>query len=79
MLRKSLTLALILTAGASAAWAQSGAFVFGEDQVDEIIGKVQKPEIQLLVTRENLNKDYELELKESFIPRIIESVEKKPF
>jgi hypothetical protein len=44
-----------------------------------IEGKVQKPEITIFITRQNLSTDYQLELRESFIPRIVESVEKKPF
>lgn len=45
----------------------------------EVVGKVQKPEITIFITRQNLDTDFNLELKESFIPRIVESVEKKPF
>jgi hypothetical protein len=31
------------------------------------------------MNRENLNTDYRLVLKESFLPKIVESIEKKPF
>lgn len=51
--------------------------VFKEATVVE--GEVQKPEIAVFITRQNLNKAYELELKESFLPKIVESVEKAPF
>lgn len=50
--------------------------VLGEFEVE---GKVQKPEITIFITRQNLDTEFQLELKESFIPRIVESVEKKPF
>ena len=50
--------------------------VLGEFEVE---GKVQKPEITIFITRQNLDTEFKLELKESFIPRIVESVEKKPF
>jgi hypothetical protein len=35
--------------------------------------------VTLFVSRQNINTDATLELRESFVPRIIESVEKKPF
>ncbi len=47
--------------------------------VTEIEGKVAKPEVTMFITRQNLGKGFELELRESFVPKIIESVEKKPF
>ena len=45
----------------------------------DITGEVQKPEITILISRENLDTNYELTLRESFVPRIIESVERRPF
>ena len=45
----------------------------------EVEAKIKKPEIPIFMNRENLNTDYKLELKESFLPKIVESVEKKPF
>jgi len=59
-----------------AALAQSRRLVFEETRIE---GKVQKPEITIFITRQNLNTDYNLELRESFIPKIVKSVEKKPF
>jgi hypothetical protein len=50
--------------------------VFEETVIE---GEVQKPEITIFITRQNLGTEYVLELKESFIPKIIKSVEKKPF
>ena len=38
-----------------------------------------KPTVTLFVSRQNINTDATLELRESFVPRIIESVEEKPF
>ena len=55
--------------------AQSRRLVFEETVIE---GEVQKPEITIFITRQNLGTDYVLELKESFIPKIIESLEKKP-
>ncbi|MCB9761538.1 MAG: hypothetical protein H6739_16970 [Alphaproteobacteria bacterium] len=69
-------LALAALASAGPAQAQGRPFVF---EAEELVGEVQKPSIQIFVARQNLNRDYELELKESFIPRIVDSVEKKPF
>jgi hypothetical protein len=42
-------------------------------------GRVQKPVIDIFMRRQNLHTDYKLELRESFLPKIVESVEKKPF
>lgn len=61
---------------APAAQAQSRRLVLTEEKIE---GKIQKPEITIFITRQNLNTDYNLELEESFVPKIVESVEKKPF
>ena len=52
-------------------------FVFEEEFVVE--GEVQKPEVTVVVSRENLNKAYVFELEESFLSKIVESVESEPF
>jgi hypothetical protein len=44
-----------------------------------IEGEPQKPDVAVFISRQNLNKAYELELKESFIPKILEAVEAEPF
>ena len=56
--------------------AQDSRLVF--DVVD-ITGEVQKPEITIFITRQNLDTDYELVLRESFVDKIVESVDEKPF
>lgn len=56
--------------------ALAGRFVFEEEV---IVGEVQKPEVTLTISRENLNKAYDFELKESFLPKIVEALEKPPF
>ena len=61
----------------SVASAQSRTVLLLEEEV--IKGEVQKPTVTLFVSRQNINTDATLELRESFVPRIIESVEKKPF
>jgi len=43
-----------------------------------IEGRVQKPQAFLLLQRQNLNFEG-LELKRSFVPKIIKSIEKTPF
>lgn len=48
-----------------------------EDFVIE--GEIQKPEITVVISRENLNKSYVVELKESFLDKILESLRKPPF
>lgn len=57
---------------------EAPAYSFDDDEL-VIVGEVQKPEVTVVISRENLNKAYELELKESFLPKIVESVEKPPF
>ena len=44
-----------------------------------VVGEVLKPEITVVISRENLNKAYELKLDESFLDKIVESVERPPF
>jgi len=44
-----------------------------------VIGKVQKPEVMMVITRQNLNSNYTLELRESFLPKIVLSIDDKPF
>lgn len=48
----------------------------GEETVE---GSVQKPELSVFMGRQNLSANEQLILRESFLPRIVESVEKKPF
>lgn len=57
---------------------ETPAYSFEDDDL-VIVGEVQKPEVTVVISRENLNKSYELELKESFVPKIVESVKKAPF
>jgi hypothetical protein len=66
-------LALVLSPGVARA---ERAITF-DDQT--LVGKIQKPEIQILITKQNLTPKYELELKESFLPKIVQSVDSKPF
>ena len=40
---------------------------FGEIEIE---GEVQKPDVKIIMSRMNLDKAYELKLKESFIPKI---------
>ena len=69
-------LALSLVLVCASAQAQQRRLVF--DTLD-IVGEIQKPEIMVFISRKNLDSGYELVLRESFVPRIIESVELKPF
>ena len=51
--------------------------VTGEEFV--IVGEVLKPEITVVISRENLNKAYELKLDEDILKKIVESVKAAPF
>ena len=44
----------------------------------KVEGRIQKPQAFYILQRSNLNFE-SLELKQSFIPKILESVEKDPF
>ena len=57
--------------------AASAAPITGDEFVIE--GEVLKPEITVVISRENLNKAYELKLDEDLLEKIVESVEKAPF
>jgi hypothetical protein len=62
------------------AHAQRKKVVFGEDSVgSEVIGQVHKPEVGYIITRQEQEDLETLQLKESFLPKIVKSVEKKPF
>ena len=71
---------LLLVAGP--ADAQGKKIVFGDDAElsgSEVIGTVHKPEVGYIITRQEQEDLETLQLKESFIPKIVKSVEKKPF
>ena len=61
----------------SLAFAGDGSVLRFKDEVLRV--KVQKPEVSYVLTKPDLTPRYELELKESFLPRIEESVRGKPF
>ena len=71
-----LTLVMIAGTLLGTADAQTRRLVFEDISVE---GRVQKPVIDVFITRQNLHTDYKLELRESFLPKIIKSVEQKPF
>jgi hypothetical protein len=71
LLAFSATIAIPTEAG-----AQGRRLVIEETVIE---GKVQKPEITIFITRQNLDTDYSLVLRESFIPKIVKSVQNKPF
>ena len=58
--------------------ADQPGYSFDDDDL-VIVGEVQKPEVTVVISRENLNKKFELELKESFLPKIVDAVKKPPF
>jgi hypothetical protein len=71
-------------AWAPAAYAQDASkpeddkLVF-EDGGFKIVGKVQKPEVVIVIRRENLDKGFQLQLTEDFLHRVVEAVEDPPF
>ncbi len=92
-MRKRCTIALLLglalLAGAPGAVAQDQGqprkpatkpkkYVYeGEEIV--LVGKIAKPQVQFLISREKGTSEEALELKESFIPKILEALDEPPF
>ena len=72
-----LALVLISTPAMLISASAEAAPVTGEEFV--IVGEVLKPEITVVISRENLNKAYELKLDEDFLDKIIDSVKAAPF
>ena len=70
------SLLVSLAAASSVAVAQGRYVIFEEEK---IVGEIQLPSVQIFITRQNLNTDYDLELEESFVPKIVESADKQPF
>lgn len=68
---------VLMSFTSSVAMAQSTRVVRFTDEI--IRGKVYKPEVMMLITRQNLNTNYKLELRESFLPKVIDSVDLQPF
>jgi|AACY02.7.fsa_nt_gi hypothetical protein len=56
--------------------ANAARLVFEATAVE---GEVQRPQVSVFITRQNLNDPYDLELKESFLPKIIEALDNEPF
>lgn len=70
-----LAILLGLTVAFGNAWAQRKVIRL---EAIKIEGRIQKPQAFYILQRSNLNFEG-LELKQSFIPKIIKSVEKQPF
>lgn len=56
----------------------SDAFA-GIKLVDDARVKIQKPEVAIIMNKQNLTPKYDLELTQSFLPKVVESVAQKPF
>ena len=63
--------------GAPAAYAAGPVLTFGRPE--DVKVKVKKPEAERLFEMANLRPEYKLELRESFLPQVLEAVESKPF
>ncbi len=67
---------MVLFAGIASA---APRFRITDEEAGEVIGNVQKPDVTVVISRENLNKAYELDLEESFLQKIVDAVESEPF
>lgn len=45
----------------------------------DVVVKIPKPEVTYVLAKQDLTPKYELELKESFLPQVVQAVEQKPF
>ena len=62
------------------AQAQRTRVEFGDDEEEgKVEGYVHRPEVTYIVSRKEQEDLETLQLKESFLPKVIKSVEKKPF
>jgi hypothetical protein len=52
---------------------------FTEGEATKVEGQVHKPEVGYILTRQEQEDLETLKLKESFLPKVVDSVEKKPF
>lgn len=76
---------LLVAAWSSTTWAQqapSGGEVkkLKYDFAPIVIkGNVEKPQVQYVISREKLRDEPPLDLKESFLDRVVKAAEKEPF
>lgn len=71
-------IAIAVMVGAGVAQAQSSGRRVIRLEAIKVEGRIQKPQAFYILQRSNLNFEG-LDLKQSFIPKIIESVDKDPF
>lgn len=53
------------------------AGVRGESDVKNV--KIPKPEVAIIMNKQHLTPKYDLELRQSFLPKVVASVKSKPF
>lgn len=75
---RALLIVLSLTALPGYAFGQTAERKVIRLEAIKVEGRIQKPQAFYILQRSNLNFEG-LELKQSFIPKIIESVKKAPF
>jgi hypothetical protein len=58
--------------------AQSAlAGVRGESELKNV--KIPKPEVAIIMNKQHLTPTYDLDLKQSFLPKVVASAQSKPF
>ena len=67
---------VFVTAALLSSTASAGRLVFKEEVV---VGEIPKPAVAVFLTRQNLNDRYRLDLRESFLPKIVDAVHGGPF
>ncbi len=49
------------------------------EEAEQVEGTVQKPQVTYITHRQDVKDEVSLKLSKSFIPKIVESVDKEPF
>jgi hypothetical protein len=75
----STALFLLLSSVSAQAQENRRRLDFSQTEGAGVRGEVRNPQVEYIITRKTVDDDESLRLRESFIPRILRSVEKKPF
>ncbi|MSQ00512.1 MAG: hypothetical protein EXR71_01305 [Myxococcales bacterium] len=46
---------------------------------DVLVVTIQRPEVAIIMNKQHLTPKYDLELQQSFLPKVVASVKEKPF
>jgi hypothetical protein len=70
---------MVLSTASAQAQENRRRLDFSQSEGAGVRGEVRNPQVEYIITRKTVDDDESLRLRESFVPRILRSVEKKPF